>query len=67
MSNGTGNPAELFSVKGMVALVCHRLEVIFFLLVPKYGAQPLVALCNDSQYTRQSASLEASRPFMSTC
>jgi hypothetical protein len=52
MSTGTGNPAELFSVKGMVALVCHRLEVVFFPLALKYicGAPAdAVALCNDSQ------------------
>lgn len=51
MSDGTGNPAELFSVKGMVALVCHRLEVVFFPLVPKYAMRPLVALYNDLEDT----------------
>lgn len=67
MSDGKSNPTELFSVKGMVALVCHQLEFMFFPLILQYAVQPLLALCNDSEYTRQSASLEASRPHMSLC
>lgn len=59
MSDGTGNPAGLFSVKGMVALVCHRLGVVFFPLVPKNAVRPLVALCNNLEDTRQCASCEA--------
>lgn len=39
MSDGTGNSAELFSVKGMVALVCLRLVVMFFPLDPKYAVR----------------------------
>lgn len=50
MSHGTGNPTELFSVKGMVALVCRQLQVTFFPLVPKHAVRPLVALCNASGY-----------------
>lgn len=67
MSDGKGNPTELFSVKGMVALVCHQLEFMFFPLITQYAVQPLVTLCNDSEYTRQSASLETSRPLTSIC
>lgn len=67
MSDGKGNPTELFSVKGMVALVCHQLEFMFFSLIPQNAVQPLVTLCNDSEYTCQSPTLEASRPLMSIC
>lgn len=39
MSHGTGNPEELFSVKGMVALVCLRLVFMSFPLGPKYAVR----------------------------
>lgn len=67
MSDGKGNPTELFSVKGMVALVCYQLEFILFPLISRYAVLPLVTLCNDPECTRQSASLEALRPIMSIC
>lgn len=66
MSDGTGNPAGLFSVKGMVALVCHRFEVVFFPLVPKYAVRPLAALCNDLEDTVNVRAVKHyERPFIS--
>lgn len=64
MSDKTGNPTELFSVKGMVALVCRCLEVIFSYQFTSMRCDGFAAtLCNDSESGSQSAAWKPPTPL----